>query len=114
MDRLEKIKRAYNNVTQDDDLGRNIRWLISEVESLRGQLTERTIQWNESETFLRQQLAVSKEIQTAKQIGIPELEAQLAQVREAIRTAMNELGVPGPDYPAPITNAVEILAKALS
>ena len=37
-DRLKEIERAYNNVTQDDDLGKDIRWLISEVESLRRQL----------------------------------------------------------------------------
>lgn len=31
----------------------------------------------------------------------------------AIRKALNELGVPTPDYPAPVANAVEILKKAL-
>jgi hypothetical protein len=35
------------------------------------------------------------------------------RLREAIRNAMNELGVPQPDYPAPISNAYNILAEAL-
>jgi len=31
----------------------------------------------------------------------------------AIRKALNELGEPTPDYPAPVANAVEILKQAL-
>jgi hypothetical protein len=31
------------------------------------------------------------------------------QLREAARAALNELGVPGPDYAAPVANAVRIL-----
>lgn len=34
-------------------------------------------------------------------------------VKKSIRKALNELGVPGPDYPAPVANAVEILQGAL-
>lgn len=34
-------------------------------------------------------------------------------LREAIRAALNELGVPGPGYPAPVANAVDILRAAL-
>ena len=35
------------------------------------------------------------------------------QLRRAIRKALDELGVPGEGYPAPIANAVEILRAAL-
>jgi hypothetical protein len=35
-------------------------------------------------------------------------------LREAIRAALNELGVPGPGYPMPVANAVAILEAALS
>jgi hypothetical protein len=35
-------------------------------------------------------------------------------LREAIRAALNELGVPQPGYPAPVVNAVEILSAALA
>jgi len=38
---------------------------------------------------------------------------RLARLRLAARQAMRELGVPGPDYPAPVANAWEILRAAL-
>ena len=38
---------------------------------------------------------------------------RLDDLQTAIRNALNELGIPGPDYPAPVTNAVAILRKAL-
>lgn len=44
-----------------------------------------------------------------------ELEALLSQVETltaAIQSALNELGVPDDDYPAPVANAVEILLRA--
>ena len=34
-------------------------------------------------------------------------------LREAIYAAMNELGVPTDDYPAPVANAINILGRAL-
>jgi len=34
--------------------------------------------------------------------------------RAAIRAALDELGVPNEDYPAPVANAVEILSNALA
>lgn len=34
-------------------------------------------------------------------------------MRRAIKDALAELGVPTPDYPAPVANAVRILTKAL-
>jgi hypothetical protein len=49
------------------------------------------------------------------------LAAELAGIKkiaerklEAIQAALNELGVPTPDYSAPVTNAVKILTAALS
>jgi len=38
----------------------------------------------------------------------------LTKYRKAIRGAMNELGVPGPDYPAPAAEAYQILEDALN
>ncbi len=35
-------------------------------------------------------------------------------VKKNIRRALNELGVPGPGYPQPVANAVEILQGALN
>lgn len=36
------------------------------------------------------------------------------QVVDGIRSALNELGVPQPGYPAPVANAVKILTEALT
>jgi hypothetical protein len=36
------------------------------------------------------------------------------QLRQAIQAALNEVGVPGPGYPAPVANAVTILQRALA
>jgi hypothetical protein len=47
------------------------------------------------------------------QVKVHEQAEQLKAKDEAIRNALNELGVPGPKYPAPVTNAVEILGQAL-
>jgi hypothetical protein len=38
----------------------------------------------------------------------------LMRYGNAIREAINELGVPQPEYPAPVANAYEILNKAIS
>lgn len=38
---------------------------------------------------------------------------EVARLRQAIRAALDELGVPGPGYPAPVANAVEILTRAV-
>jgi hypothetical protein len=38
----------------------------------------------------------------------------LVRYREAVKSAMNELGVPGKDYPAPVANAYEILHGAIA
>jgi hypothetical protein len=35
------------------------------------------------------------------------------KLRRAIDAALHELGVPGPEYPVPVANAVGILRKAL-
>lgn len=35
-------------------------------------------------------------------------------MREAIQNALNNLGVPQPDYPAPVAHAHQILTEALS
>lgn len=51
---------------------------------------------------------------------LPDLVAENKQLREKIeqlkgliRMALDELGVPSPEYPAPVTNAVEFLKEAL-
>ena len=36
------------------------------------------------------------------------------ELRKAIRTALNGLGEPGPDYPANVVNAVDILKRVLN
>jgi hypothetical protein len=40
--------------------------------------------------------------------------AQLTGAVGDLRAALNELGVPGPDYPAPVANAVEHIKAALA
>ena len=40
-------------------------------------------------------------------------QAKIAAMRQAIALALNELGVPQPGYPTPVTNAVELLRAAL-
>ena len=42
------------------------------------------------------------------------LESELRRYREALEKARDELGVPGPGYPAPVVNAANIIAVALS
>jgi len=37
----------------------------------------------------------------------------LDRFAKAMIAALNELGVPGPDYPAPVANAVELLTVGL-
>ena len=44
---------------------------------------------------------------------IGRLTTDKGQLREAIGAALDELGVPGREYPAPIVNAVAILGRAL-
>jgi hypothetical protein len=39
--------------------------------------------------------------------------SKLAMLQHAVQAALNELGVPRPDYPAPVSNAVLILMAAL-
>jgi hypothetical protein len=39
--------------------------------------------------------------------------ATLAELRTTVEAALNELGVPGEGYPAPVANAVDILRAAL-
>lgn len=41
------------------------------------------------------------------------LAAYNAELQAAIAAALGELGVPGPDYPAPVANAVALLRAAL-
>lgn len=44
---------------------------------------------------------------------VKELRTELATMRGFIRMALDELGVPNADYPAPISNTVKILNDAL-
>lgn len=43
-----------------------------------------------------------------------ELQRESERLRKAIRTSLNELGVPDSDYPAPVANAVDLLISALA
>jgi len=45
--------------------------------------------------------------------NLERLESERDAYRKAIEDALNELGVPGPGYPAPVANAVGILRNAL-
>lgn len=45
---------------------------------------------------------------------LAECQAQAAAMRGLIEMARDELGVPGPEYPAPVTHAVEFINAALS
>jgi hypothetical protein len=45
--------------------------------------------------------------------ALREAEAENARLREALTIVMNELGVPGEDYPAPVTNAYSVARRAL-
>jgi len=47
-------------------------------------------------------------------VQVVELQAENARLRAQIRLALDQLGVPTPDYPAPIAYVVEILNAALS
>jgi hypothetical protein len=44
---------------------------------------------------------------------IDDLTAQRDRLAEALRSIKNELGVPQPEYPAPVANAVKIADEAL-
>lgn len=44
---------------------------------------------------------------------VTRLEAERDRYKQALVAARNELGVPGPDYPAPVANAAGIIAGAL-
>lgn len=46
--------------------------------------------------------------------GRQALDDEIRDLKFAIQSALNELGVPQPGYPAPVTNAVEILRKVVS
>jgi len=43
-----------------------------------------------------------------------ELREQRDRLAEALRGIKNELGVPQPEYPAPVANAVRIASQALA
>lgn len=45
--------------------------------------------------------------------NVAELYAKYDGLYQSIRFALDELGIPGPDYPAPVANAVEILSRAI-
>jgi len=44
---------------------------------------------------------------------VAELQEEVERLREAIRAASNELGIPGDEYPAPVVNAWKTLVNAL-
>jgi hypothetical protein len=43
----------------------------------------------------------------------PELE-RLRRIEAAVKAALSELGVPQPEYPAPVTNAARLLSAAIA
>jgi hypothetical protein len=57
---------------------------------------------------------IQKALVTQAEEGFASLQAANARMREALRRAGNELGIPQPGYPAPVANAAEIIASALS
>lgn len=58
--------------------------------------------------------ALTAHIRVCEKHPMRELEARCARLIEAIDTAMHELGVPQPEYPAPVTNAYHVLQTALT
>lgn len=52
-------------------------------------------------------------IETAKMAQAKASVVERDRLRGAIRAALDELGVPGPGYPAPVSNAVGILREAV-
>jgi predicted nucleic acid-binding Zn-ribbon protein len=69
---------------------------------------------------LERELAQSQEANAGLMNACDALERELAEVTkqrdalaEALRSIKNELGVPQPEYPAPVANAVKIADEAL-
>lgn len=48
-----------------------------------------------------------------KDLQFENLQARITELELAIYRAMKEIGIPNPDYAAPITNAYEILVAAM-
>lgn len=70
--------------------------LAARVEAAEERIRELTLNRDAAESFAQSQMAEN------------------ARLRAALRAAGNELGVPGEGYPAPVSNAAEIIRAALA
>lgn len=75
----------------------------TEPKELQERLMSASVAKTELEWFAKKQI---EELQT-------ELE-QIKQIKGFIQMALDELGIPNKDYPAPIANAVDFLREALN
>jgi hypothetical protein len=63
--------------------------------------------------MLPKDVEVLREANLGIATNIAALTKQRDKLAEALRRIKNELGVPQPEYPAPVANAVKIADKAL-
>lgn len=80
---------------------------MDELENIRlaGISTAALGYWKEGE-------AIHPDYDTVALRDVAKLYGKYERMRAAIVAAMNELGVPGDGYPAPVTNAYDILWRA--
>ncbi len=78
------------------------------------QLERELAVWKHEADLLREELAkADKALEDNISIFI-DLRDQRDKLAEALREIKNELGVPQPEYPAPVANAVKIAEQALA
>jgi GGDEF domain-containing protein len=96
--RREAVARLIRNVY--DNRQSVYRW--------EGDLADALLAWHDAET--------REEHDRAERLAlrVRDLYAETRALREGIRTALNELGVPQPGYLSPVANAVEILSALLT
>jgi len=107
---LEHALRCWTTVTAQRDEAREVlkitqeAWVKAKAERVEA-LRERDEARDENGTW--------KQIASGRLSKIAEVTAQRDRLAEALRSIKNELGVPQPEYPAPVANAVKIADEAL-
>ena len=90
--------------------GATMDTMKEEMEQLERELAV----WKHEVGLLREELAkADKDLEDNISIFI-DLKEQRDRLAEALREIKNELGVPQPEYPAPVANAVKIADVALA
>jgi chromosome segregation ATPase len=96
-----------------EELDRGLRE-NQELWASNAELTEQRDSLAEVIEQLKSQLTQTQGTVTISRNGyVQELEQQRDRLAEALRSIKNELGVPQPEYPAPVANAVKIADEAL-